>query len=113
MTHGPENRSTWAAAPCRYYTGPLGGACDNTSRAIAHALVGEQRLEFSVDDELLSFRTEAVRIDRRRGEASVALRYLGGQDAMIARLAIALLSEAEADIALGEPDTASGTARAA
>jgi hypothetical protein len=101
------------ASACRVYDLSLGGASVITSTAIADRLVGEQRLEFSVDDELLSFRTEAVRIDRRRGEANVALRYLGGQDAMIARLAIALLSEAEADVALGNPDSANGTARAA
>ena len=69
--------------------------------------------ELHLHGEVILLRAEAGRLTTRRGYSDVALRYLAGQDETIAGLAVALLSEAEADVALAADDEAEITARAA
>ncbi len=90
--------ATLDGAPCQVWDISLGGANIITS-ARTREIVGEQQLTIPIQGELLTFRTEAVRASEQRGGTDVALRYLGGQDAMTARLAIALLSEASHEAA--------------
>ena len=101
--------ATLDGAPCQVWDISLGGANIITSTK-PREIVGEQQLTIPIHGELLTFRTEAVRTSERRGGTDVSLRYLGGQDAMTARLAIALLSEASDEAASGAPE---GDARAA
>ena len=101
--------ATLDGAPCQVWDISLGGANIITSAKLRE-IVGEQQLTIPIHGELLTFRTEAVRTSERRGGTDVSLRYLGGQDAMTARLAIALLSEASDEAASGAPE---GDARAA
>ena len=102
---------TLGGVPCRIYDLSLGGASVLTPSAAAD-LVGEQQLEIPLHGEVLAFRTEVVRSSRQRGDTDIALRYLEGQDQTIARLAIALLSEA-ADTNPQTTNDADAAARAA
>ena len=57
----------------------------------------DQRLEFTMHGVQLHFVTEPTRTQEHAASAEVALRFIPGQDEMIARLGVALLTEVARD----------------
>ena len=78
----------------------LGGALVVFPSERERQLGGDQQLDFTMRGVPLRFITTPARIDQDGASAEVALRFRPGQDEMIARLGVALLTEVDRDEAL-------------
>lgn len=78
----------------------LGGALVVFPSAQERELGDDQQLDFTMRGIPLCFVTTPARIEQNEASAEVALRFRPGQDEMIARLGVALLTEVDRDEAL-------------
>ena len=91
-------------ASCRIYDLSLGGANVLAQGAPALEVGDECALEFALHQDRFTLGANVVRRELRGNESELALRYRQGQGNTIARLAMALLSEATPAHALDAAD---------